>query len=136
VGGWVVTPESTTERQINARADVTTTTTVKDVGLPWLTSLCSDDAETAISLMADDFRYCLPGTSPTAGWWDRDGFFAVAQMLPPFLAGPLTMRIGEVTAEEDRVWIEAESEALSRRAEPTPTVTFSRSRSGTRRLWR
>ena len=64
-----------------------------------------------MSLMATDFRYCLPGTLPTAGWWDRDGFFAVAQMLPPFLAGPLTVRIGEVTAEEDRVWIEAESEA-------------------------
>lgn len=51
---------------------MTTTTTVNDVGLRWLTALCSGDAETAISLMVDDFRYCLPGTLPTAGWWDRD----------------------------------------------------------------
>ncbi|ETB34929.1 hypothetical protein N602_27855 [Mycobacterium avium subsp. hominissuis 10-5606] len=86
-------------------------TTNKDLALTWFQALVSGDAETAISLIADDFRYFLTGTLPASGWWDKEGFFASAQMFSGVLAGPITMRIGDVTTEDDRVWFEAESEA-------------------------
>jgi len=85
--------------------------TNKELALTWFQALVSGDAETAVSLIHDDFRYFLTGTMPASGWWDKDGFFASAQMFSGVLAGPITMRIGDGTAEDDRVWFEAESEA-------------------------
>jgi ketosteroid isomerase-like protein len=85
--------------------------TNKDIVLVWFEALVKGDPETVLRLMHDDFRYFYPGTMPVAGWWDRDGFFASGQMFAGKLAGPVTMRIGDVTAEDDRVWVEAESEA-------------------------
>ena len=87
-------------------------TTNKDVVLRWFQALVGGDADTAVSLLADDFRYFLAGTMPVSGWWDREGFFATVRLMAEALAGPITMRIGDVTAEEDRVWFEAESEAI------------------------
>jgi uncharacterized protein len=87
-------------------------TTNKDLVLRWFQALVSGDADTATSLLANDFRYFLTGTMPASGWWDREGFFATVRMMADALAGPITMRIGDVTAEEDRVWFEAESEAM------------------------
>ena len=86
-------------------------TTNKELALSWFQALVTGNAEAAIALIADDFRYFLTGTLPASGWWDRDGFLASAQMFSGVLAGPITMRIGDVTAEDDRVWFEAESEA-------------------------
>jgi uncharacterized protein len=83
----------------------------KELAIAWLTALVSGDTETATALIADDFRYFLTGTMPASGWWDKQGFFDSAQMFAGVLAGPLTMRLGDVTAEDDRVLIEAESEA-------------------------
>ena len=85
--------------------------TNKELALTWFEALVTGDAETAMSLISDDFRYFLTGTLPASGWWDKEGFFASAQMFSGVLAGPITMRIGDVTAEDDRVWFEAESEA-------------------------
>jgi ketosteroid isomerase-like protein len=86
-------------------------TTNKELALTWFQALVSGDAEIAVSRIADDFRYFLPGTMPASGWWDKQGFLDSAKMFSGVLAGPITMRIGDVTAEDDRVWIEAESEA-------------------------
>jgi ketosteroid isomerase-like protein len=86
-------------------------TTAKELALAWFKALVSGDASTAVELMAEDFRYFLTGNLPASGWWDKQGFFDSAQMFAGALAGPMTMRIGDVTAEDDRVWIEAESEA-------------------------
>lgn len=83
----------------------------KAIALSWFEALVTADADTALGLLHDDFRYFLPGTLPASGWWDRDGFLASAQMFAGKLAGPITMRIGDVTAQDDRVWFEAESEA-------------------------
>ena len=85
-------------------------TTNKELALSWFQALVSGDADTAVSLIADDFRYFLTGTLPASGW-DKKGFFASTQMFSGVLAGPITMRIGDVTAEDDRVWFEAESQA-------------------------
>jgi uncharacterized protein len=85
--------------------------TTKELALTWFKALVSGDAKTALELIAPDFRYFLTGTLPASGWWDLQGFLDSAQMFSGVLAGPMTMRIGDVTAEDDRVWIEAESEA-------------------------
>ncbi|MGB8391450.1 nuclear transport factor 2 family protein [Mycobacterium sp.] len=85
--------------------------TNKELALAWFQALVSGDAQTVASGIADDFRYFLTGTMPASGWWDKQGFFDSAKMFAGVLAGPITMRIGDVTAEDDRVWIEAESEA-------------------------
>ncbi|BCQ07361.1 hypothetical protein JMUB5695_00782 [Mycobacterium heckeshornense] len=86
-------------------------TTNKELALTWFQALVSGDAQTAMSRMADHFRYFLTGTMPASGWWDKKGFLDSARMFSSVLAGPITMRIGDVTAEGERVWIEAESEA-------------------------
>jgi ketosteroid isomerase-like protein len=86
-------------------------TTNKELALTWFQALVTGDADTAVSLLADDFRYFLTGTMPASGWWDREGFFTTVRMIGGALDGPITMRIGDVTAEDDRVWFEAESEA-------------------------
>ena len=83
----------------------------KDIALTFFEALVTADGATVMGLIHDDFRYFYPGTMPTGGWWDREGFFASGTMFAGKLAGPITMRIGDVTAEDDRVWMEAESEA-------------------------
>jgi uncharacterized protein len=88
-----------------------TPTANTEIALRWFEALVTADADTALGLMHDDFRYYLPGTMPASGWWDRDGFLASGRMFAGKLAGPITMRVGEVTAQDDRVWFEAESEA-------------------------
>lgn len=85
--------------------------TNKELALAWFRALVSGDAETVLNLTSDDFLYFLTGTMPASGWWDKQGFFKSAQMFSGVLAGPVTMRVGDVTAEDDRVWFEAESEA-------------------------
>ena len=83
----------------------------KQIALSWLEALVSGDAEAAVGLIdAENFRYFLPGTMPASGWWAKEGFLASAQMFAGVLAGPVTMRFGEITAEGDRVWVEAESD--------------------------
>ncbi len=85
--------------------------TTKELALTWFKALVSGDVETVGELVAPDFRYFLIGNMPASGWWDLQGFIESAQMFAGVLAGPITMRIGDVTAEDDRVWIEAESQA-------------------------
>jgi ketosteroid isomerase-like protein len=85
-------------------------TTDKAQALQWFTALISGDVQTAMSLTSAGFRYFLSGTMPASGWSDLAGFMENAQIFSGLYAGPITMRIGEVTAEEDRVWLEAESE--------------------------
>ena len=83
----------------------------KELALSWLEALVKGNPEVAVGLLHEDFQYFLPGTLPASGWWDQAGFLGSAQMFAGKLAGPITMRIGAVTAEGDRVWIEAESDA-------------------------
>ncbi len=85
--------------------------TTKELALTWFKAFVSGDAETVAKLVSPDFRYFMIGNMPASGWWDLQGFGETAQLLAGVFAGPMTVRIGEVTAERDRVWIEAESEA-------------------------
>ena len=83
----------------------------KQLVLSWFEALVTGDAEKAVSLLHDDFRYYYPGDMPCAGWTDKAGFLDSAKMFAGKLAGSIAFRIGEITAEGDRVWFEAESDA-------------------------
>ncbi len=85
-------------------------TTPKELALNWFTALVRGDAEVAAQLVAPEFRYFLIGNMPASGWQNLQEFGETAQEVVGSLAGPQTFRIGEVTAEDDRVWIEAECE--------------------------
>jgi uncharacterized protein len=87
-------------------------TTTKVLALAWFKALVSGDVETVTKLVAPDFRYFMIGNMPASGWRDLHGFSEIAQVVAGVLSGPITMRIGDVTGEGDRVWIEAESDAL------------------------
>lgn len=83
----------------------------KEIGMRWFTALISGDVDTVVALTAQDFRYYLAGTLPASGWSNVQGFFESARAFSNHYSGPITMRIGETTAEGDRIWLEAESEA-------------------------
>jgi ketosteroid isomerase-like protein len=82
----------------------------REIVLTWLEALVTADVEAALSLMHDDFRYWLGGNIPVSGWHDREGFLGTTKVLGDAVAGPETMKLGDVVAEGDRVLIEAESD--------------------------
>lgn len=82
----------------------------RGIALRFLVGLVTADRETVALLMHDDFRYWLGGNMPASGWHDRDGFFRTTQVLADVVAGPPSMKLGDVVAEGDRVLIEAESD--------------------------
>jgi hypothetical protein len=54
----------------------------------------------------EEFRYFRPGPLPASGWWDRPGFLQSAQMCAGKVAGPVTMRIGAVTARDEEITVD------------------------------
>jgi ketosteroid isomerase-like protein len=82
----------------------------KEFVLSWFELALKGDTEGWAELMHDDFRYYSPGNMPLSGWRDKAGFLETAALLVPFMAGPLTLKVGTITAEDDRVLFEAESD--------------------------
>jgi ketosteroid isomerase-like protein len=70
----------------------------------------SGDAATAKALFAPDCAVLIVGDMPFCGWMDVDAFFNETMILP--LDGPIRFEVGDVVAEDDRVWFEAQSSAL------------------------
>jgi uncharacterized protein len=83
--------------------------TNKEIGVRFFKSLVTDP-DAAGALMHEDFQYWVGGNMPVSGWHDLPGFIYTQQVLGDVVAGPPTMKLGEVVAEGDRVMIEAESE--------------------------
>lgn len=67
------------------------------------------DAVALRALFAPDSRIFVAGDMPFCGWMDLDAFFAQTAILP--LDGPIVFEIGEMVAQGERVWFEAQSEA-------------------------
>lgn len=77
----------------------------KTLAISFFEASFSGDFDRWRSLMTDDFRYWNGGK-----WKDREGYLAVAERLSQdLIEGEYTMEIGSVTAEDDRVVIEAET---------------------------
>lgn len=79
----------------------------KSIVIDWMRALVAGDIDTVKSYYADDCRFLVAGDMPYCGWMDLDGFFGQTSLLP--LDGPITMEIGDITAEGDKVWFEAQS---------------------------
>ncbi len=75
----------------------------------WIEAAVGGDGDTLRRLFAPDCRILIAGDMPFCGWMDVDGFFGQTSILP--LDGPITFEIGEMVAEQDRIWFEAQSHA-------------------------
>jgi ketosteroid isomerase-like protein len=84
----------------------------KELVLSWFEAAFKGDTERWLDLIHDDFRYWAPGRMPFTGWSDKDGFMATAELLGRYVAGPMTLKIGAVTAEDDRVVLQTEGDVL------------------------
>lgn len=82
---------------------------LKTIAWRWVEAAVAGDAAALRSLFAPDCRILVAGDMPFSGWMDVDGFFAQTSILR--LDGPITFEIGEMVAEGDRVWFEAQSSA-------------------------
>jgi ketosteroid isomerase-like protein len=76
-----------------------TTQENKELALSWFEAMYSREDRWR-SMIHDDFRYWAIGR-----WQDVDGFIDEVER---HASGPYTLKIGDVTAEDDRVVIEAE----------------------------
>ncbi len=102
----------------------------KDIVIDWLDATLRGDVETVRELYAQDCRFLVAGDMPYCGWMDREGFFEQTMILP--LDGPITLEIGDITAEGERVWFEAQSFAKLKNghAYQNAYVFFMRVRNG------
>ena len=76
----------------------------KEIATRFITSI--SEGRRDMSLLADDVRWWVPGR----GELDRETFLQVANAFRGVLAGPFKLTIRHVTAEDDRVAIEASGE--------------------------
>ncbi len=81
----------------------------KAIAMDWVRFTIAGEIEKARALFSPDCRFLIAGDMPFCGWMGIDAFYANASTLP--LAGPITMEIGEMTADGEYVWLEAQSDA-------------------------
>lgn len=79
------------------------------VASAWIEAAVAGDAAGLRALFAPDCRIFVAGDMPFCGWMDVDAFFAQTAVLR--LDGPIVFEIGEMVAQKDRVWFEAQSAA-------------------------
>ena len=60
-----------------------------------------------VTVVTDDAQWWVPGT----GWLSRGQFMKLVEMFGERVGGPVTLTIEGVTAEEDRVAVEAQAHA-------------------------
>lgn len=96
-------------RSISRRWPVPERGTPQAVANAWIEAAVAGDAVGLRALFAPDCRIFVAGDMPFCGWMDLDGFFAQTAVLP--LDGPIVFEIGEMVAQGERVWFEAQSEA-------------------------
>ena len=82
---------------------------VKALAWRWVAAAVAGEADVLRSLFAPDCRIFVAGDMPFCGWMGVEAFFSQTTILP--LDGPITFEIGEMLADGDRVWFEAQSEA-------------------------
>jgi ketosteroid isomerase-like protein len=81
-----------------------TTQETRELALAWLNAGFSGDFDRWLSMLDDDFRYFYCGK-----WQDKAGYLKVVASMPNFVKGDYSYDVGSITAEGDRVVIEAET---------------------------
>lgn len=81
----------------------------KDVALAWLRACLTVDEQRLLELTHDECEFFLIGDLPGSGWKSREEWLAGWRAVIPVLPRPLVITVGAVTAEEDRVAVEAET---------------------------
>jgi uncharacterized protein len=87
-----------------------------DLILRWFEAMVGGDIDGARAAIAQDCRFLIAGDMPYCGWKDAAGFFKQMLVLP--LAEPIRFVIGEIVAQDDRVWMEAESHSRLTNGQP------------------
>lgn len=65
------------------------------------------DLERVISLITDDFTWWVPPTTIASGTYSKSEWVELISGILGDLAGPMTMQLGHLTAEDDRVSVTA-----------------------------
>jgi ketosteroid isomerase-like protein len=83
----------------------------REVAVSWASALFQGDGRRFHQLSHPDFRTVMIGDMAMAGDRNLDEFLTLMQTLRSehFAPGPYQMTIGSITAEDDRVCLEAES---------------------------
>jgi uncharacterized protein len=81
----------------------------KIVAQRFLLALCAGDSDTLGSLMADDGTYWTVGSIAVSGTMDKPAVMAKVARLPSDIPTGVKMTFGDITAEDDRVCVEARS---------------------------
>lgn len=81
----------------------------KDVALAWLRACLAVDEKRLLELTHEDCEFFLVGDLPGSGWKTREEWLAGWRDVIPVLPRPLEITVGAVTAEDDRVAVEAET---------------------------
>jgi uncharacterized protein len=75
----------------------------------FLLALCAGDSDTLGSLMTDDGTYWTVGSIAVSGTMEKPALVAKVARLPSDLKNGVKMTFGDITAEDDRVCVEARS---------------------------
>lgn len=81
----------------------------KALALRWVAASVAGDVAATRALFADDCKILIVGDMPFCGWMSVDDFFKQTLILP--LGGPITFEVGDLVAEANKVWFEAQSSA-------------------------
>jgi len=81
----------------------------KAIVLDYWQAAISGDGATLVSLLADDLKVLIVGDMPVCGLMSKSEFLQVMATVGAGFDGAGHMRIGDVTAEDDRVAIEIET---------------------------
>jgi ketosteroid isomerase-like protein len=90
----------------------------KAVALEWLDAILNGNEQRVIQLMADECVFYVLGSTAVSGFQSRERWLESLRQGPVLLPGPATMHIGHVTAEADRVAVEAESHLVTQTGKP------------------
>lgn len=81
----------------------------KRLAWAWFEHALNGELDKSMALHRNDCRFFVSGDMPYGGWMDKAAYMNQTGVLQ--LDGPITMRFGDMVAEGDKVWLEAESEA-------------------------
>lgn len=85
------------------------TATNKQIVLEFWQAAISGDGNKVTALLADDVRVLTIGDMPACGLLSKSRFLQMMATIGASFDGQGTMRIGDMTAEDDRVAVEIES---------------------------